>query len=429
MTHKNTADNKSCEPDNIINRIKSLEGGRIRPGLKSVGELCAAVGDPQKRLAFIHIAGTNGKGSVSSFISSVLAASGYKVGRFSSPAVIDPYEIIGINGESIIPDEYDRIGRYLLDVCGDRGISPTPFELETVMAFLYFEKKGVDIAVLEAGMGGENDSTNIIGAPLLSVITEIGLDHMRFLGNTVSEIALSKSGIIKQGAPVCAADMSEEALDVIRHKAKESFSPLYIAEKKNILIQKADIYGSVFDFENFRDIEIKMAGLHQTENAALSLKALEILGSRGTDISGLKEGMRSAKNRCRMEIICEKPLFICDGAHNPHGAAALRKSMEYFFGDKKLILIMGVLRDKDYEGMARELAPLAKTVYAITPKVSRGLDGEVLCSVFKGLGVPSEASELEDACHMALDRACGDDIILACGSLSFLGEVTSIWKK
>ena len=418
MTHKNTADNKSREPDNIINRIKSLEGGRIRPGLKSVGELCAAVGDPQKRLAFIHIAGTNGKGSTSSFISSALAASGYKVGRFSSPAVIDPYEIIGINGVSISPDEYDSIGKYLLDVCGDRGISPTPFELETVMAFLYFEKKSVDIAVLEAGMGGENDSTNIIDAPLLSVITEIGLDHMRFLGDTVSEIALSKSGIIKPGAPVCAAD-----------KAQKSSSPLYIAKKKNIFIKKADIYGSVFDFENFKDIEIKMAGLHQTENAALSLKALEILGSRGTDISGLKEGMRSAKNRCRMEIICEKPLFICDGAHNPHGAAALRKSIEYFFGNKKLILIMGVLRDKDYEGMARELAPLAKTVYAITPKVSRGLDGEVLRSVFKDFSVPSEVSELEDACHKAVDGACGDDIILACGSLSFLGEVTSIWKK
>ncbi|MCD7778409.1 MAG: bifunctional folylpolyglutamate synthase/dihydrofolate synthase, partial [Clostridiales bacterium] len=333
----------------IKNEIERISKKGSVFGLKSTRDLAKACGNPQNSLKFVHIAGTNGKGSVLAFISTVLSLAGYKTGRYISPSVTSYFEKYQINGEYITEEEYLSLAEYILKLCREKKLSPTVFELETVLGFLWFKKKGCDIVVLETGLGGELDATNIINTTLLSVITSIGLDHRNILGDSLREIAAAKAGIIKEGVPVCTAEKGE-VLDVIKKKAEEKNSPLYTADSDKALVKSRTLKGTVFDFEEHKNIKISLLGSYQIKNAALALKSLDVLRGLGYDISceQIAEGMKKTKWQGRMEVISEKPLFICDGCHNPQGAKAARESMEGLFGDKKLIIIFGVLKDKDY---------------------------------------------------------------------------------
>lgn len=416
--------------DSIKKEIEILAGRGSVFGLDSVRALTQAAGNPQDSLKFVHIAGTNGKGSVLAYISTVLTASGYKTGCYISPSVTSYFEKYQINGTKITEEEYLCFAEYLLKLSKENNLSPTLFELETVLGFLWFKEKGCDIVVLETGLGGELDATNIVKTTVLSVITSIGLDHKDILGGSLKEIAAAKAGIIKEGVPVCTGEKGE-AFSVIKEKAAEKRSSLYTADSASAVIKARSIKGTVFDFEKHKGIEIGLLGDFQVKNACLALKALDILKGLGFDIRDEKiaEGMKKTKWPGRMEIISEKPLFICDGAHNPQGARALRESMEGLFGDRKFIVILGILKDKAYTGILEEILPMAKKVFAVTPKNKRGLKGDILCSIIREKGVSCEETEVLKAGTLAAEESAEGDIILACGSLSYLGDVIKYGKS
>lgn len=419
----------NCEQ--VTEKIWELGKKGSRYGLKTTFELARAVGNPQKRLRFIHIAGTNGKGSVLAFISAVLQAAGYKVGQYVSPAVTDSFEKIQINGKSITREEYCKIGGYILDVCGKKGIDPTLFELETVMSFLYFAKNNCSIVVMETGLGGAEDSTNIVDTVVLSVITSIGIDHIEILGGSIEKIAAAKAGIIKKGVPVCIAENDSDVTEILKTKAEQMGCKLNIAYSSDILVKKCNIDGSVFDYGGFKNIEICMPGGYQLKNAALALEAFKALKKLCFDINEdtVRLGMKNARWRCRLEVIGREPLFICDGAHNPHGARALRESIEAFFGGKKPVFILGILKDKDYFGIINELLPVMGSVFAITPPNERGLDGQVIKSILNEKGIECECADIRNAVDLAIKRADKNGVVVACGSLSYLGEVLKYGKS
>ncbi len=410
-----------------MNEIHNMAKKGSSYGLESTLALAGAVGDPQNKLRFIHIAGTNGKGSVLAYISSALINSGYKTGIYTSPTVMSYYERIQIDNKEIDRESYCRLAAFLLDVCKKNKLSPTVFELETVMAFLYFARNDCDFVVLEAGLGGRLDATNIISTPEVCVITGIGKDHTDILGKDIAHIAAAKAGIIKSGIPICIGEMDNEARLVIRNTAREMNAPVSEAEEANIL--QLDLSGSRFDYKHFRNMEIGLIGEHQIRNAALALEALDVLEKRGFRLDGIRNGMKRAYMPGRMEIVCRKPLFICDGAHNPQGAASAAKAVRACLNDKNLIVILGILKDKDYVGIIKEIGSLAKRIYAVSTKGERGLDGSVIQRVAIKMGIPCTVCTPRKAAELAIEEAEEKDVILACGSFTYLGEVISYGKS
>ena len=398
-------------------------------GLESTIALARAVKDPQNKLRFVHIAGTNGKGSVLSYVSSVLTCSGCKTGVYTSPTVMSYYERIQIDGREISPDDYLRLAEYLLDICKKNKLSPTIFELETVMAFLWFAENNCDIVVLEAGLGGSLDATNIIETPEVCVITSIAKEHTQILGNTISEIAAAKAGIIKPNTPICVGQVDKEAYEVILKTALEKKSPVYSVQPEQVDVKAFDLSGSIFDYKKYKNVEISLLGRHQLINAALALEVINVLKSKGFNTDGLKEGMKRAYMPGRMEVVRKKPLFICDGAHNPQGAASLRKTMEDYLGGKKLIAIIGILKDKDYKSIINEILSLAKSVYAVSTTGERGLEGKAIEKIVRERGIPCTLCTSTEAAELALNEAKEDEVILACGSFTYLGEVISYGKS
>ncbi len=399
-------------------------------GLEAVTALAAACENPEKGLKIIHVAGTNGKGSVLSFISSVLTAAGYKTGTYSSPAVMSFFDKIKIDGKEISETEYLAEAEIILKAAEENRLSPTLFELETIIAFDYFKKADCDFVIAETGLGGSLDATNYITSPVLTVITSIGLDHTALLGKTIGEIAEAKAGIIKEGVPVVTAEKGE-AFEVIAAKAKENKAPVITAEPADLTPLDFGLWGQSFALKDGREIKISLLGSYQRKNAATALKAIEALKESGVIISpeSIQKGMYSAENPGRMKVVSQNPVFICDGAHNPQGAAALKESVKRLFNDKKLILIMGILKDKDYDGILKELLPLAKYVIAVTPKTERALNADIIVKAANKENIKAEKADFKEACEIAKKTAARDDVVLACGSLSFMGEIIKIWKE
>lgn len=368
-------------------------------GLDNIKRLCVLLDNPQNCLNVIHIAGTNGKGSTGAFIEAVLRGAGLRVGRFSSPAVFEYREQWTINGENITEEKYaeyiEKIKRAAEGKC-----APTPFELETALAFLYFCEEKCDIAVIEVGMGGSEDATNVISKSLISVITPIALDHSGFLGNSLAEIASAKAGIIKENGIVVTTPQSEGVMQIIRKTAAQKHASLTIAE-------------------NTTDYKISVMGEYQKQNAALALAVCRHID--GISEENIKNGLKNAVWRGRFEKICSKPDFIIDGAHNPHGAQALAKSLDLYFKDRRIIYITGVFADKDYEKIAEITAPKADKIYTITPNHKRGLENSVLAEAFGKFNKNVEAVTLDTALKLSLEEE--DAVIIAFGSLSFLGDL------
>lgn len=407
--------------------IHSVSWEFCKPGLERITALTDKLARPQDKLRFIHVAGTNGKGSFCSMLNSILIKSGLKVGLFTSPYIKFFNERMCIDGIPITDDELAKITSYVRPIADSMTDKPTEFELITAIALEYFSRNKVDIVIFEAGMGGRLDSTNVITTPVLSVITGIALDHTAFLGDTTEKIAREKAGIIKEGVPVLWGGVCADAECVIRETAAELHSDVYITDYTRLSIKKTDLCSTVFDFDVYKDLEIKLLGLYQPRNAANVLSAVKILKELGYDITekAVREGLLESRWHARYEKLSEDPIIIYDGAHNPEGIDMFVKSTKTYFPDTKVILVSTVMGDKDYESMVEALSAVCGCAYLF--KVNdRALSGEDYREVYARHGVEAyECKDMVQAIEKALERAKADSLpLIFAGSLYMYESVT-----
>ena len=431
----------------------------INLGLDNIRALCEKLGNPQDELKFIHIAGTNGKGSVGAYVSSILKTAGYKVGVYSSPAVFNEYEIIRVNGRNISKKDYERLMKQIDAICGESeadrtdtscgertadkadascgesevdqvaascgngcvGIDCSEFEKQTALAFMYFLEKKCDLVVLECGMGGETDATNIVKNTYVSIFTSIGFDHMQYLGNSLKEIASVKAGIIKKysdenlsaGRVITTVNNPGEVLEVINSRAKKNGCAVYITENDNSLKKV-----------------IPLMGEHQIENASIAKAAVKAL-PRSFVVSDkdILDGLHNTKWPGRFDVISKNPTLIIDGAHNPDAANKLRNALEKYYPTQNKIFVTGMLKDKDQDEVMRIMAPLASSILTVTTEGARSFSATDLAKVaLKYNSNVSSVGGIEEALDLAYLMADKKDVIVVFGTLSFLNRVL-IWKK
>ena len=404
-----------------IEYIHSINWAFCKPGLERIGELCEKLGHPEKKLKFIHVAGTNGKGSFCSMTESILRAAGYKTGLYTSPYIREFNERMQINGENISDSELVELTEYVKPIADSMEDKPTEFELITAVAFEYFARNNCDVVVLEAGLGGRLDSTNIIDTPILSVITGIALDHTAILGDTVEKIAAEKAGIIKRGVPVIFGGDDENAACVIKEKADEMGSEFIRVDYGKLKNVNAALNGTDFDYGHLTGLHVNLLGLYQPRNAAVVLNAVHTLNKLGflIKVGHIQEGLKKAVWHARFEKVSSEPLIIFDGAHNPQGIEQAVKSIKHYFGTNKVYLLTGVLKDKNYEEIAKMLATVSSRAFTLTPDSPRALSSEEYASVLKGSGINAEAFDsTEKAFCTAKAEAAKDNVPLVClGSL------------
>lgn len=416
--------------------MESLQHYGCVPGLESIRQLCAYLDNPQDNLKFVHIAGTNGKGSVLAYVSTVLTSAGYKVGRYISPAVTDYRERFQIDGRMISKQAFCK---YLEPVkeAADRMVidgkpHPTPFEVETAVAFLYFLDKKCNIVVLETGMGGALDATNIIKTALCVVFTPISMDHMAMLGNSLEKIAAQKAGIIKDGVCVVSALQKPQAAKVIEDGAGRMNCELRIAYVNKVTSVKYGLTKQRFSYGRHKNIEITMAGTYQIENAVIAVEVIDALSDKGFKVTDekLREGLINTKWHGRFDIIANKPLFIADGAHNEDAALRLAETIRFYFTNKRIIYIMGVLGDKEYDKIITATCELAEQIITVTPP-----DNPRALSAYELAGAAKEyhnsvtvADSVQEAVEIAYLFAGKDKnaVIIAFGSLSYMDRLFDV---
>lgn len=399
-------------------------------GLENIRQLLKRLGDPQNDLKFIHIAGTNGKGSVLAYLSTVLKEAGYKVGRYISPTLFAYRERIQVNEEYIEKEALARLTTRIADAVSQMnaiGMQPTAFEIETAMAFLYFKEKQCDLVVLEVGFGGLEDATNVVTTTVMEVITKIGIDHIAILGDTLEQIAANKAGIIKPETLVVSMRQKPEAMRVIEETCRTKNALLRVAEPELARNITYGVTGQCFTYGDEKDVEISLAGAYQIENAVLAVEAVSGLRSLGYEISkeALYLGLKKTVWRGRFTVLLTSPLFIVDGAHNEDGAEVLKKSLELYFPDRRIFYIMGMFRDKEYDKVLALTAPLAESILTVqTPNNPRALDKYELARAAGKYHPKVKAAEnIVSAVEESLQKAEKNDVILAFGSLSFLSEI------
>ena len=400
-------------------------------GLESIKGLLGELGNPQKDLTFIHIAGTNGKGSILAYLSGILTEAGYRTGRYISPTVMAYLERFQIDGRYMEEEAFAEITcevKRAAERLAERGRpSPTVFEMETAIAFLWFQKQKCDFVVLEAGMGGRLDATNIVDTTKLCVFASISMDHIGVLGNTLEEIACDKSGIIKPGARVVTGTQKPEVLEILRRAAEEKHCPFFAAEPEAAQVKESSLEEQRFSYREFADLRIHLAGVQQIENAVTALAAVRALRESGVSISdaAVREGLEKARWRGRFEVLGHQPLVIADGAHNADAAVRLAQNVEAYLAGKEITAVMGVFRDKEYEKIIETMAPYLSFVYTVNlPNGERTLRREELCRELKIHGVAAEAAESPaKALRLAKERAGEAGAVLVFGSLSYLGEI------
>ena len=400
-----------------------------KPGLERIRELCRGLNDPQKSLKFIHVGGTNGKGSFCAMTDSILRAAGYKVGLYTSPYVREFNERMRVDGKNIPNETLARLTDRVKAVAEKMADPPTEFELITAIAFEYFKEEGCQIVILEVGMGGRLDATNIIDSPLLSVITGIALDHTAFLGDTIAAIANEKAGIIKQSCPTLYGGESAEAEEVIAENAVKMQTTLYKTDYSRLKIDSLDLCGTKFSYKKREGLMLSMLGEYQPKNACTVLEAIDLLKKSGLSVSdeAIRRGLKDASWPARFEIIHEMPTVIFDGAHNPQGIRAAVDSIKGYFKDKKVVIMTGVLRDKDYNAVAESISEVAEVAFTITPSNPRALSAEEYAEVLGGKGVISTpCTSIKEALSLGMECAKERESALCClGSLYTYGEVVS----
>ena len=405
-----------------------LDGARwngAEPSLRRIRELLSALGDPQKGLKFVHIAGTNGKGSCAAMLASVLRVSGYRTGLYTSPYLYRFAERMQINGEQIPDEALASCVEAVRDKAEKMAKHPTEFELMTAAALLWFLRENCEIVVLETGLGGRFDATNAIEAPECSIIMNIGLDHTRILGDTVDKIPAEKAGIIKAGVPCVVYGQDESVLAVFRARCAELSSPLTVTDFSAIVSEFDSLEGQVFSYKG-REYALSLLGAHQRRNAAVVIEAAETLRDKGwrIDQDALEHGLYAAAWPGRFELCCDEPAFIVDGGHNPQCAETVRESLLHYFPDTRRVLLLGVLRDKDAASMAAILDGAADEYVCAAPESERALPAEELAEVLRPFGKQvAVCGSVSDAVFTAKERAGADGMVCATGSIYLAGSV------
>lgn len=400
-------------------------------GLDAMCLLMQALGDPQEQLQVIHVAGTNGKGSTCAMLQSILCLQGYRVGLYTSPAVFCYEERFSIDGAYIDAATFNAYMHRMEDAWQEverqHGVCATIFEVETALAYLYFYEAGCDYVIMEVGMGGATDASNVLNHSLCSVFAAIGRDHMQFLGPDLESIARIKAGIMKAGGQAVSTWQEPKAAKVLEDVAKAGKTGLTFCDESKVKIKQRKPL--CYDYKEFSDIEVPLEGSYQLQNSVLVLETIRTLRKLGVFISdaAVKEGMQKTVWQGRMECLCKEPLIYMDGAHNLPAAKRLWETLDSDFTNKSITYIMGVLADKEYEEMLALLLPRAGHIYTVTPDNARALPAEKLQKTIENLSYAALACpSLEDALYQALQA--GDDMILAFGSLSYLGDFKKIVK-
>jgi len=423
-----------------LNNIKEYANSfqaKSRLGLESIKLLTEKLGNPQDELHFVHIAGTNGKGSTLAFISTILKEAGYRVGRYISPTIFEYRERIQINGRMITKKDLCRLTLVVKEACEalvkEGKPHPTPFEVETALGFLYFKEKACDVVVLETGMGGTEDATNLIRNTLVAVIASVSMDHMGILGKTLTEIAEQKAGIIKAGCEVVTGPQEPEVIEVLRKKAENNKCNLTIAATDSVLKVRSGIAKQQFEYAGYKNLEITLLGKCQIANCMTAIEVLKALERKGFVVpeKALRAGLKETKWDGRFTVLKKQPLFIADGAHNEDAAKKLADSLRFYFTNRRIIYIMGVLRDKEYEKVIAETYTLADQIITLTPPNNpRALSAYNLAVAVKEFHPNVTAVDsVEEAVEIAELFAGKDDVIVAFGSLSYLGRLMDILEK
>lgn len=419
------------EAQNYLEKVRSQKG--IVLGLDTMRHLMAKLNNPQDKVKFIQVAGTNGKGSTAAYLTSILSEAGIKVGRYTSPAVFSSTEQYFACGSCISESEYAQGMTAVAEAAASLdGETPTAFEQETALAFWYFAKKGCELAILEAGLGGDMDATNIVTTTVCSIITSISMDHCRILGNKISEIAAHKAGIIKPGAPVICIEQKEDAMEPIRAAAKAADTPLYEVHRDEVRQIFSDKRESIVFFREFENLHLKMLGSCQPENAALAVQAASVLSrSYPIEKKHIYDGIEKTRWGGRFELHSGSPDIILDGAHNPDGIRRLRESVNQMFGAVPICYVCGVLADKDYEKEIEILFGRASNVFTVTPPSPRAMKSTDLKAAikkrFSQLKVISFDSE--DGIEKAMEAAVSqNNPVVVCGTLTILARVKE-WMK
>lgn len=424
--------------EEITDKIENSRRFGTLSGVEISRIMLEKLGHPQKELPFIHVAGTNGKGSVCAFLNSVFMKAGLRCGCFTSPHLVDFGERITVDGKMIEQSAATRIGNELLN--RDWGVMPSMFDYCLMMAVLYFKEKQCDIAIIETGLGGRLDSTNALGAPVLSVITRIGYDHMAVLGGTLTEIAAEKAGILKPGVKAVFAPQEPEVLEVLIKAQREC----NFVSEKNERCSADCILVTPEDIQRAKRIQPGLRGVYQYENAAVAMLAAEEYfkmnlpapsrgGTEGVMpgagyMQVISDGICSAYWPGRMEILSEHPFLLVDGAHNSNGVLALKESLQELYGSEKFHFIMGVMADKDYEQMAEPLLPCALDFVTVTPESSRALQAETLAECIRAHKIPAESiPSVYEVRRLLEERMDKNEKTVAFGSLYFIGELKKIW--
>lgn len=397
-----------------------------KPGLRRIRALLSRLGDPQKRLRFIHVAGTNGKGSVCACLASVLQTAGYRVGLYTSPFLIRFNERFQVNGVPIPDEELCRVTQAIQPAAQSIEEPPTEFELITALAMVWFLQQRCDIVVLEVGLGGTLDPTNVIDPPELAVITALGLDHVRELGDTLPQIAAAKAGIIKPGTTVVSYGRCPEADDVIARRAAEQGASLTVPDWDSLSIRALEPDCTVLDFGPFRGLRLPLLAAYQPYNAALALTGLLALRKKGWAIpdEAVYHGIENVSWPGRFELLRREPPFLLDGSHNPQGIRATAESLALRYPGRKFVFLLGVMADKDVGAMIAAVAPLARCFVTVTPHTPRALPAEALAEeIRRETGLCAEAcSSIPEGVARSL-AAAGADGVCALGSLYFSGDI------
>ena len=413
-----------------IDYIEHYGWSTTRLGLGRTRELLQKLGDPQKRLRFVHVAGSNGKGSTCAMLDAILRAAGYKTGLYTSPYIQSFCERIRINGENIPGEALADVTERVRNAAETMEDHPSQFELVTAAAMLYYAEQRCDIVVLEVGMGGALDSTNAIDCPEVAVVTNIGLEHTEYLGDTLEAIAATKAGIIKPGCRAVCYDGAPEVTAVLRADCAAKGVPLRVASYEKITPLSESLDGQRFLWSG-AEYRLALLGRYQLHNAATVLETVEALREAGWHIGAdaVERGLSEVKWPARMEVMGRAPLFLIDGGHNPQCAEALADSLRRLLPERKVVFLLGVLRDKDYPQMMATLLPFAQEFVCLTPLSDRALSAEELAAYLTEQGAAATSCDnIAEGLRVALDAAGRDGAVVAFGSLYLVGAIRGAYQ-
>ena len=411
--------------------LNAVEFFGSKPGFARMTAMLDALGNPHRGMKFVHVAGTNGKGSCAAMTASILKAAGYKTGLYTSPYLYRFNERMQINGKEIEDDVLAELVTRIKPIAEAMEDHPTVFELMTVTALLWYKEAGCDIVVLEVGLGGRLDATNVIAAPECAVIMNIGLDHTEILGDTLEQIAFEKAGILKPGTEAVLFQQTQSVTEVVQKRCDELGITLHIPDFDAIKVEFDSLYGQTFTYKG-ESYALPLLGAHQLKNAATVLEVVEVLRGRGWKLeqSDVEHGLYAVHWPGRFELLSEEPLFVVDGGHNPQCALTVRDNLLRYFPDKRRILLLGVLRDKDYPALTEILNEAADEYICITPDSHRALPAGELADFLNRYNKPvAVCDSIRDGVSLALDRSDEGSVVCAVGSLYSVGEIRACFER